>query len=55
MPRGSVVDGGASIAARVLCDVWRNAGGAKIGDVVAGVVCLVFARRDATFLCGRSF
>src|SRR6186997_2506981 len=56
MPRGSFVDGtGARLAGfgdgLVLCHMRRHADGAKIGDMIGGIVRLVLTGRDAA-ACG---
>src|ERR1700709_247616 len=56
MPRGSFVDGAVAVLASfgdglVLCHMRCHADGAKIGDMIGGIVCLVLTGRD-TAACG---
>ena len=56
MPCGSFVEGAVAGLAGfgdglVLCHMRRHADGAKIGDMIGGIVCLVLTGRDAT-TCG---
>src|SRR5712664_1287100 len=56
MPRGSFVDGAVAGLAGfgdglVLCHMRRHADGAKIGDMIGGIVRLVLTGRDAA-ACG---
>src|SRR3954451_17591301 len=53
MPRGSFVDGAVACLAGfgdglVLCHMRRHADGAKVGDMIGGIVRLVLTGRDAT-------
>src|SRR5712664_2645880 len=56
MPGGSFVDGAVAVLAGfgdglVLCHMRRHADGAKIGDMIGGIVRLVLTGRDAA-ACG---